>query len=280
MKFSQRLGMKPIKTAIQIDSMDSDLRTSLWNSFHQFYLQTDSSSMIYEPEFESFLKSLWHNFFKIPIDTLCDDVNKTIKFIIDWFFKSEWYDVYDFIEFISGEKYPVNSFEFRKYCNYMLERELSAYRFVDELITKITDENELKEIEDAINNSMKTKLAGVHLHLKSALAKLSDRKVPDYRNSIKESISAVEAISQIITGDSKAELGQALKVLEQNVGLHNALKKGFMAIYGYTSDEGGIRHAMLEEDTIDFEDAKFMLVSCSAFVNYLIMKSAKSGIKF
>jgi len=53
-----------------------------------------------------------------------------------------------------------------------------------------------------------------------------------------------------------------------------------MAIYGYTSDEGGIRHAMLEEKIIDFEDAKFMLVSCSAFINYLIMKSTKSGIEF
>lgn len=280
MKFSQRIGMKPIKTEIQIDSMDSDLRTALWNSFHLFYLQAINSSWIYQSEFEWFFISLWQNFFKFPIDTLVDSVDRTTKVIRDWFFENKWYEVYDFIEFISSERCPVNSDKFRKYCNSMLERELSAYRFVDEVITKITDENELNEIEEAINSSMKTKLSGVHLHLKSALAKLSNRKDPDYRNSIKESISAVESISQIISGNSKAELGQALKVLEQNVGLHNALKKGFMAIYGYTSDEGGIRHAMLEKDTIDFEDAKFMLVSCAAFINYLIMKSAKVGIKF
>jgi hypothetical protein len=36
----------------------------------------------------------------------------------------------------------------------------------------------------------------------------------------------------------------------------------------------------MDEDKIDFEDAKFMLVSCSTFVNYLVVKSSKAGIKF
>jgi hypothetical protein len=39
------------------------------------------------------------------------------------------------------------------------------------------------------------------------------RKATDFRNSIKESISAVEAMCQILTGDDKATLGQALKKL-------------------------------------------------------------------
>jgi hypothetical protein len=214
------------------------------------------------------------------LDTLDDNFADTYQRIRKLFFEWEWDEVYDFIEFISQVDCPVNSDEFRKFCNNMLERELSAYRFVDNIITEITDENELKEIENAIQSSKETKLTGVHSHLKSALTKLSDRKNPDYRNSIKESISAVESISQVISGNPKAELGQALKVVEQNIGLHGALKKGFIAIYGYTSDEGGIRHALLEESKVDFEDAIYMLVSCSAFINYLIMKSVKAGINF
>ena len=47
-------------------------------------------------------------------------------------------------------------------------------------------------------------------------------------------------------------------------GLHAALKNGFSSIYGYTSDEGGIRHAMIDDNPCDFDDAKYMLVSCSA----------------
>ena len=30
--------------------------------------------------------------------------------------------------------------------------------------------------------------------------------------------------------------------------------------------------------TFEFEDAKFMLVACSAFINYLVEKSIKAGI--
>ena len=51
-------------------------------------------------------------------------------------------------------------------------------------------------------------------------------------------------------------------------------------MWTYTSDEHGIRHALLEESDLTFEDAKFMLVSCCAFVNYLKAKSVKAGIKF
>ena len=51
-----------------------------------------------------------------------------------------------------------------------------------------------------------------------------------------------------------------------------------MMIYGYTSDEDGIRHSMLELPKINFEDAKYMLVSCSAFINYLKSKASKAGI--
>lgn len=102
---------------------------------------------------------------------------------------------------------------------------------------------------------------------------------PDYRNSIKESISAVESLAQIISGDKKAELGKALKIIKDKIGLHTALEQGFSKLYGYTSDSDGIRHSLSEESTLDLEDAIYMLTSCSAFINYLIIKSDKSGIK-
>lgn len=75
-------------------------------------------------------------------------------------------------------------------------------------------------------------------------------------------------------------LGKALKEIESNtnVELHSSLKKSFDQLYGYTSNSDGIRHALLEEDNLDFDDAKFMLVSCSAFINYLKSKAAKANI--
>ncbi len=161
----------------------------------------------------------------------------------------------------------------------MLEREISAYRFVNGYIAKITSDQEINEVEDAVKISSSMGFEGVNKHLNKALDMLSSRKSPDYRNSIKESISAVESIAKLIAGDPKAELGKALKIIQEKIGLHPALLKGFLSIYGYTSDEDGIRHAMLEEKEIDFIDAKYMLVSCSAFINYLIVKSDKANIK-
>ena len=108
---------------------------------------------------------------------------------------------------------------------------------------------------------------------------LADRENKDYKNSIKESISAVESICQVIVNNEKATLGEALKQLEsKGLSIHPSLKQAFLKLYGYTSNQGGIRHAegMFESD-VTFEEAKFMLVSCSAFINYLISEMGKGG---
>lgn len=153
--------------------------------------------------------------------------------------------------------------------NRVLERELSGYRIVDGIVTDVTDKQEVEMLEATLQD---TNYEGVNSHLRSALRLLSRRDKPDYRNSIKESISAVESMTRIIAGDKKATLGDALKVLERNAVLHPALKQGFSKLYGYTSDEEGVRHAMLEEPNLTAADAKYFLMSCTSFVNYLKAK--------
>lgn len=80
----------------------------------------------------------------------------------------------------------------------------------------------------------------------------------------------------VILGKS-GTLGASLKKLEESsISIHPSLKSAFEKLYGYTSDESGIRHAgRIDGKEATFAEAKFMLVSCSAFVNYLIdnMKS-------
>jgi hypothetical protein len=120
----------------------------------------------------------------------------------------------------------------------------------------------------------------VNLHLENALKLMSDKTDPDYRNSIKESVSAVEAVCKLITKNEKTDLSGALAAIEAQgkVALHPALRRAFLNLYGYACDADGIRHAFKDEKVnSDFDEAKFMLVACSAFVNYLISKTAKSG---
>lgn len=251
--------------------MDKALRNLLWNMLLTYYWEREKS------ELYPFLKSLWHFHFKQPTDIIKGSWDEDYRRIREYFFGFRWFEVYDFLEFIANN-YPKNDInsKFKEACNTVLEKELSAYRFVGSQITQITSEAEISEIEEALETPFGT----VNVHLDEALKLMSDRKSPDYRNSIKESISAVEAICRLITKNKNVTLGQCLKEVERaKVGLHGALKKAFSNLYGYTSSAEGIRHALMDEPELGFEDAKFMLVSCSAFINYLVSKASKAGIK-
>jgi len=73
-------------------------------------------------------------------------------------------------------------------------------------------------------------------------------------------------------------LDAALDAISNRAEIHGALKAGLKRLYGYSSDEDGIRHAILDQPNVGFTEAKFMLVSCSAFVNYLIAKAESAGL--
>lgn len=188
----------------------------------------------------------------------------------------EWYEVYDFIEFVANHvDHGDTSINFIEACNTVLKRELSAYRFVEKKLVPVTSEQEIAEINEALSVSRT-----FTPHLERALNLLADKKSPDYANIIKESISAVEATCKLITGDPKATLGKALERLEsKEVVLHADLKDAFKKLYGYTSDAQGIRHGLVGKSDLDVEDARFMLIACSAFINYLVAKADKAEIQ-
>lgn len=160
-----------------------------------------------------------------------------------------------------------------------MEKELSGYRIINNIITPITDENEISAIDCALDGSLH--LNAIHHQLSESLRMLSDRQNPHYRGSIKESISAVESMCCLISAKSNLTLPEALRTIEKRgiIQIHPALRKAFIKLYGWTSDDQGIRHALMEESTLTFGDAKYMLVSCSAFINYLLSKVADTEIE-
>ena len=284
--FSDRRGIKPLNTKMQLDELDKRTRIGIANLLREWY--DDGKFAQYRSEFcERLLKDIYFEF----VD---DQARNIIKYQNDDFIESYIYlpisaNSYD--EVLTIVEYTTNYFiqwqklQYRKgfhYCdlidykaeiNELFQREYVGYRFIDGEITPISDDIEVAEIE----KSLDIEFQGCKSHIKKALGFLSDRENPDYKNSIKESISAVESICQIIAQNSKATLGEALKKLEEHgVKIHEAMKKSFSSLYGYTSDEGGIRHYEgMFESNVTFEEAKFMLVSCSAFVNYLIAEYGK-----
>ena len=91
---------------------------------------------------------------------------------------------------------------------------------------------------------------------------------------MRESIHAVEAMAVRLAPGTDT-LGVALKVLEQRGHLHGGLKAAFGSLYGYSSDEEGVRHALVfgNEAKVDEADALFMLGACASFVSYLLARA-------
>ncbi len=276
--FSRRYGYVPVKSIIQIESVDSDLRVDLWNIIQPIFFASYQRSHVADTgaSYKLFV-ALQSVFFRAPIDEMplwVHDVAQRVKELI---LTSPWYRVFDLLDFLAANAvFPSARDGFMAACNQVLERELSGYRFVNRRISPVSTDVEIEAIERALRDSQP--IAPVHIHLTTALNFLADRGSPDYRNSIKESISAVEALCVLIAGDPKATLGSALSVVEKRVGLHGALKGAFSQLYGYTSDASGIRHALLDVPNLELADAQFMLVSCSGFVTYLLAKALKAGL--
>lgn len=277
-RFSERIGKRQTRLTVQKEEIDEILKNHIWNVFLICILNKFKNKPWKNvgSTQRKYCQQLWIHFFNQRLDEFPSNGLTFFNITKEFFFKCEWYEIYDFIEF------SINSYKPEKWeedesmeklislLNHRLKRELSAYRIVNNTVTEITSNEEISAIEESlqINDDFKP----VKEHLKRALDHFSDRKNPDYRNSIKESISSIESLSSIITRRPKATLGQTLKEIEKSGKLHPALKSAFSNLYGYTSDANGIRHKLLDEDSIKQEDAKFMLVSCSAFINYLIQK--------
>lgn len=274
--FSQRVGAVPAQEFLLLGEMSVDLKNSLWNKIIGFFSRGTHN------QWDTAAKRLAEYFYKVPVDEVPSyDKGKCHQWLKKRFFDAAWYEVYDLIEFMvknSGSLPVAPGFlqdGVRKSFNFVLESERSGYRFVGMELAPITNPVEVDAVEQALIVARTQGLAGAEIHLKSALKLLALKPAPDFRNSVKESISAVESMVKLLSGNGSGGVSGALEELQKKVEIHGALKAAFVKLYGYTSDSEGIRHAILEGASVGFEEAKYMLVSCSAFVYYLASKEPR-----
>lgn len=271
--FSERKGIKHFSDIVQVNSLNERTRNKVYSViseiFDELYVDYDGNLK------DEFVEYLYKELFSkterdIPMwgnDYYYEEVFNTIYTII---IQYDYTDIFTFIEGIIkfldiADKATYNRYNYKntyiKAISNVFKKENVNYRIIDGKVTDIIDEKQINSIEETLNNPYKV----VSEHYSKAIEQLYS--VKDYANSIKESISTVEGMCQIING-SKETLGKALNNL--NIEIHPALKSAYSNIYGYTSDENGTRHANgIGEKNATFEEAKYMLVSCSAFVNYL-----------
>lgn len=285
--FSRRHGLVPVESIILKDRISpevinaigtcydvlcdslNNVHNSYYHSWGNFFLQQDIE------------RELWIHFANKRLSEF--EVRGSYYLIFNELLTSgklPWNRILDLVEYVcKWISINVDTFtyldkilkDFEKHLNNEFDRLDYGYRVVNHCISDITSDAELEAISEAITYSKDN----VSEHLQKAVKHYSTRPKPDVRNSIKESISAVEAVCRELTGDTT--LGQALKHLEdKGVVIHKMIKDEFTKFYVYTNDpNSGIRHALMDDDGTYVptkDEAYYMLVTCSAFVNYLRRK--------
>lgn len=262
--FAKRyISMKEANPSIA-GKMPIDVETALYNTLYRY---KESN----EDVFAKLDKLVWTNFFNYRIDEY--EPNKFGLCIFDEGFHGNCILKFAIIDFLLQEIDNLRETEdenipdFTQELNGEFERVNYGYRIINNHVIPITDPLEIDEIEIATNEVTDN----VREHMNKALLYLSDKKSPDYRNSVKESLSAVEAFCYKYT--KKVILTDSLKVLDKKGVLHNQLKGAFESLYYYSSAKTtGSRHGWaVDDDTFipTYYEARFILVTCSAFINYI-----------
>ena len=211
--FSERLGYKSMK-AIQFECVSDTLRNRIWNLFYMADIQRGglSSKRVQkafagQPAIEDLVMD------KLGFSLNVAEVkfeNKKLKILQDHLIKCPWNEVYEFVEAHVASVDAEDRRQRMAEYNALFEEEKSGYRFLHGELAAITNQEEIATFVKA----GETPFDAVNRHIKKAIALYSDIASPDYENSVKESISAVEALCSVITGETgaQAHLGKCLNI--------------------------------------------------------------------
>ena len=271
LSFSQRYGYTQVDNTIQVESLNTYLRNDIWNYLYNLWFKR-----LCDGHAPHLLVDIHTTFLHQRIDELPYFRSGQLKIFEDIILKGPWSRVYDFLEFcynfLTKESFITTSASFSYEINAILTKNNAGYRMVKGEITPITNKSEIKTIQLAIDDSPYKEIG---IHLTSALKFFSDKTTPDYRNSIKESISAVEVLCRKITGEST--LDRALKKLQaKGIVIPDMLRESIEKLYYFTNGKEGIRHALMDDPKVGQSEAYFMLIACSSFINYLKSKQSVS----
>ena len=246
--------------------MPRDAQTVLYNVLYK-YMEANESV------FAELDKLAWTDFFTYRVDEYEQGKKVFGYYLLDELFAGNCIWTFAIIDYllhtIENLKKTKTEFipSFAQELNEGFEKVNYGYRIINNHITPITDSKEIEEIEKAINEVPDN----VKEHFNRAVQYLSDKLNPDYRNSVKESISAVEAFCYKYT--KKVILSDSLKVLDKRGVLHPILKDTFESLYYYSSAKNtGSRHGWAVDNGTfvpTYYEARFMLVACTAFINYI-----------
>ena len=263
------MGVKKPRSVLQVDELDLETRTSIWN--YVFQLKEILEREDYKKDSDHARRvgrRLWSAHFSLPLDEYSSAT--AWAYIRNRVMQGEVTDalwlIEDFVDDFREVKDKKTAIVLAGVFNNIFERNLVGFRFLDLLIVPVTSSDEVKSVEEALAST--TEMPGAQKHLQNAIALLSSKTNPQYAKSLSESISAVEAIVRHVSGANTLGAG-LIELKTKGYPIHPALLDGWKKIYGYTSDGDGIRHGSVDPSDVDEAMATYFLVTCSAFVGLL-----------
>jgi hypothetical protein len=117
------------------------------------------------------------------------------------------------------------------------------------------------------------RLASARKHYDKALQFFRSPSKPDYENTVKEAVCAVEAAGKVLFPSAKAAtLGELAKWLTttKDVSVPKALVHTITGVYGYRSGGEGVGHGGAEGGPATKEVAEYVLAVCASQIIYLV----------
>ena len=271
--FSQAQGYEPIPGPLALGLLSEEARIRLWDCLVVFAWCGSLGESHYrwrlEPYWRPIFQLLNSNFLLKPIDEFTEDEGA----LVNMYRPAVLHDlplnkVFDLFQMIMRHQNCPSDFTLGVATTF--ERFRLAYVVDTEqpvTILPAVTEQEGETIIGAIKEFREAGIHGTETHLKKAGELVNGG---DWAGAVRESINAVESVARLLAPDANT-LGPALAALERGGRLHSALRGAFDKLYGYTSDEEGIRHPLIENATspVGQDEAVFMLGACASFASYL-----------
>jgi hypothetical protein len=277
--FEQAEGAEPLPAQLKLKEVSQELRALLWAVFLNVLRETSVGDTFDQLDVqEPFLSLLrdWHvkRCFKAA-DEFTSSFEYWLEELKGVFMEGDYLKIFGFVQWAlrHGDK----PYRLEIEVDDALRESRAAYALFDnDTIIPIGSDAELGALARAFADVAASEFKGARAHLRNAGSELT---AGNYAPSIRESIGAVESVARVLEPSANA-LGPALSTLERSAHVHGALGAGFRSLYGFTSDEKGIRHPLLDKPgaQVDETDALYMLGSCAAFVSYLINKARQARL--
>jgi hypothetical protein len=274
--FEQAEGAEPLPTQLKLKELSQEFRAIAWARVHGS-IRADTHAAAFGNRVDGPWRQILQDRHVFRLHLPLDEFDNTAKLITaclkPLFMAADYTQVLGFLQFVI--RHPNCPYKFAEGVDGALVATRAAYRVVEKTIVPIGSEAESATIKRALADVAASEFHGARAHLHKAAAALTGG---DYPGSIRESIHSVESVVRVL--EPSGDFSKALAKLESKIAIHGGLKKGFAAIYGFTSDEKGIRHPLLDDSSakVDEGDALFMIGACAAFVSYLINKARTSGL--